>query len=185
MVHDPCQPPRHCISPCTAVCLFPPSRCHSLVSFVVLMSCPSPSTLSRSLRSVGMLVVGLVFAAGAVISTRIIHYRKLAVITFTIVNNVLLGLGMLMLLVGLLMVSTSAFIATADLSFIVGSVRGGECCRCRWCELGRAHVMDLCLKLWGRGNASMLASASTAQRAWCVCRRIWSCPPTCRPLPCG
>jgi hypothetical protein len=146
--------PSRCTHACR--CTHPPS--HPLTSFLVHTMFCSPSPCC----SVGMLVVGLVFAGGAVLSTRIIHYRKLAVITFTIVNNVLLGLGVLMLLVGLLMVSTSAFIATADLSFIVGSVHGGEglftsCPYRLFCFGGQSRVVGVgvfrvvCVRVLGCG----------------------------------
>jgi hypothetical protein len=72
-----------------------------------------------------MVVIAGLFAAGTFLSARIIHYRKLVVITFTILNNVLLVLAFLLALVGIVMASSKAFLATEDLSYIVGSVSGG------------------------------------------------------------
>ena len=63
-----------------------------------------------------LLFVVVVLLIGVVFSAKIIKYRKLAIITFSIMNNTLVTMGVLAFVAGILMASTSAFIEASDLS---------------------------------------------------------------------
>ena len=63
-----------------------------------------------------MVFVILVLLIGVVFSAKIIKYKKLGVITFSIMNNTLLVMAVLSFAMGVLMATTNAFIAASDLS---------------------------------------------------------------------
>jgi hypothetical protein len=68
-----------------------------------------------------------------VYAAKMIGVRKLALITLTIVSNALAVLGLVLLICGILMTSTSAFHAAVDLS-VSRMTYSGCCCSnsCTW-----------------------------------------------------
>jgi hypothetical protein len=117
-----CGRARACV--CVRVC-----RCVHVAVVVVARGCPTLLVLPCS---VVVFIMAILFGASVYFAALIIQVKKLSIITFSILNNCVIVLGLFLIAAAISMEQSSAFFAARDLqaSVSVGHVIAAGHCRC-------------------------------------------------------